>query len=184
MEDFTELVDVPPAEDMNSGLHSASEATMLAIFGRPGPLTADCSDATNPDVEALLVTADVGPFRVRGLRPAVESLQELFDQLKQECPDLYAAVKTDGMFCCRHKRRNPAEYSNHSWDTAIDLHFGDGPVPQGEPKTERGVLELYPHFHAHGWYWGAGFSGASVDSMHFELSEEVVRTLAAQPLAG
>jgi hypothetical protein len=55
------------------------------------------------------------------------------------------------------------------------LFFGTDVVPQGQHKTHRGVLLLAPIFNRHGWYWGAGFSGGSVDSMHFELAEETIR---------
>jgi hypothetical protein len=43
-------------------------------------------------------------------------------------------------------------------------------------KTYRGCLQLAPFFNKHGWYWGAGFSGKSVDSMHFELAEETIKS--------
>ena len=35
-------------------------------------------------------------------------------------------------------------------------------------------MVLFPFFNRHGWYWGAEFSGDSVDSMHFELAEESI----------
>ena len=75
------------------------------------------------------------------------------------------------MFARRH---NPAHYSNHSWGTGIDVFFGKGVVPQGARAAHRGNLLLAPYFNRHGWYWGAGFSGDSVDSMHFELADETV----------
>jgi len=84
-------------------------------------------------------------------------------------------VKTEGMLCVRHKRNNPNSFSNHSWGAAIDLFFGRDVVGQGVRKTHRGVLKLAPIFNRHGWFWGAGFSGNSVDSMHFELAEETIR---------
>ena len=34
---------------------------------------------------------------------------------------------------------------------------------------------LHPHFEKHGWYCGAGFSGKSIDSLHFEISEEFIK---------
>jgi hypothetical protein len=46
----------------------------------------------------------------------------------------------------------------------------------------RGVLLLVPYFNRHGWYWGGGFSGDSVDSMHFELSDETIRRVPDTPL--
>ena len=86
------------------------------------------------------------------------------------------AVRTDGlgMRCVRHRRHNPDKFSNHSWGTAIDLKFGDKEVEFGTPKAQRGFFALYPIFNKFGWFWGAEFSGDSVDSMHFELSEEAI----------
>jgi D-alanyl-D-alanine carboxypeptidase-like protein len=175
MSSYSDILPVPAKQFMNTGLHSASESSMRSLLGIPGALTKNCSNVTNPQLKARMVTANVGPFKVTGLAHAVESLSAIFVQVKSLHPDLYAAVKTAGMLCCRHKRLNPASFSNHSWGTAIDLYFGTAVVPQGDPHTHRGVLALYPFFHTHGWYWGAGFSGKSVDSMHFELSEEVVQ---------
>jgi hypothetical protein len=36
------------------------------------------------------------------------------------------------------------------------------------------LSEVFETFNRHGWYWGAEFIGDSVDSMHFEWSEESV----------
>ena len=78
------------------------------------------------------------------------------------------------MLCVRSIRHNPSHYSNHSWGTAIDLYFGTGVVPQGICLAHRGNLLLAPIFNKYGWYWGAGFSGDAVDSMHFEMADETV----------
>lgn len=74
----------------------------------------------------------------------------------------------------RHKRNNRNSFSNHSWGTAIDLFFGTDVVPQGVRKTDRGCLLLVPFLNAKGYHWGGGFTGSSVDSMHFELSKETI----------
>lgn len=49
--------------------------------------------------------------------------------------------------------------------------------------TQRGFLDIYNTFNQHGWYWGAGFSGGSVDTMHFELADETVRAIGKEPLS-
>jgi D-alanyl-D-alanine carboxypeptidase len=49
--------------------------------------------------------------------------------------------------------------------------------PQGVPLAQRGLVEVFEIFNRNGWYWGAEFSGDSVDSMHFEWSEESVSRL-------
>jgi D-alanyl-D-alanine carboxypeptidase len=169
-----DIVDIPPKNTFNKNLSSATEATMLQLFGVPGERTDDCSPATGAFKKRILSRVDVGPFKVSGLDIAVKSLKAAFDEAEEQIPNVVAVVKNDGMLCVRHKRNNPNSFSNHSWGTAIDLFFGTQVVPQGTPKTHRGVLQLAPFFNKHGWYWGAGFSGKSVDSMHFELAEETI----------
>lgn len=148
---------------------------MLQRFGQPGKLTPKCSPATGTIIKKLLVQGvDIGPFKVSGMNFAVESLRQVFDDVKQQLPDVFNAVKTDGMICVRGIKHNPTHFSNHSWGTAIDIFFGKDVVPQGTQLAHRGNFLLFPFFNHHGWYWGAGFSGDSVDSMHFELAEETV----------
>ncbi len=172
-----DLVPIPPKDSVNTNLSSARESTMLKALGRPGALTDDCSAASGPFLKRVKSGVDVGPFKVTGLDYAVETLLQLFQELKADAPDVHAAVKTAGMLCVRHRRNNPARYSNHSWGSAIDLYFGKRVVAQGEPKAYRGIVLLVPYFNRHGWYWGGEFSGDSVDSMHFELSDETILKL-------
>jgi D-alanyl-D-alanine carboxypeptidase len=168
------IVDIPPANTFNKNLSSASEATMLRVFGVPGAKTQDCSPATGAFKQRVVTRVDVGPFKVSGLDIAVTRLKAAFDEAEQQIPDVVAAVKNDGMLCVRHKRMNPNSFSNHSWGTAIDLFFGTDAVPQGARKTHRGCLQLAPFMNKQGFFWGAGFSGNSVDSMHFELAEQII----------
>jgi hypothetical protein len=168
------VVDIPPANTFNQNLSSATEATMLRIFGVPGAKTKDCSPATGAFKQRVVTRVDVGPFKVSGLDIAVARLKAAFDEAEEQIPDVIAAVKSDGMLCVRHKRLNPNSFSNHSWGTAIDLFFGTDAVPQGVHKTHRGCLQLAPFMNKQGFFWGAGFSGSSVDSMHFELAEQIV----------
>jgi hypothetical protein len=173
---LTDRIPIPPTSTFNINLSSADEATMLGLLGVPGRKTEDCSPATG-DFRARIKTGSVGPFRVTGLDVAVDSLKAAFDEAAQQIPEVVAAAKTAGMLCVRHKRNNPNSFSNHSWGTAIDLFFGRDVVPQGVRKTDRGCLLLAPFLNHHGWFWGAGFSGSSVDSMHFELSKETIRRM-------
>jgi hypothetical protein len=175
---LADVIPIPPANTFNVGLHSASEATMLSVLGVPGSKTRDCSSPTGPFARRIQFSVNVGPFRVSGLDIAVASLKAVFDEAQSTMPEVAAAVKNEGMLCVRHKRNNPNSFSNHSWGAAIDLFFGRDVVPQGVHKTHRGVLMLAPIFNRHGWCWGAGFSGNSVDSMHFELAEETIRASA------
>jgi hypothetical protein len=162
---------------MNVGLSSATENTMLKKFGRPGDLATDCSTPTEAIKRFLRFDFDVGPFRVDGLYFAVDSLKEIFAEVAEVMPEVFEQVKEDGLLCVRHRSTDPTRFSNHSWGAAIDLFFGRKVVPQGTRLTHRGNSILFPFFNRHGWYWGAGFSGDSVDTMHFELAEETILNL-------
>lgn len=177
MENLSDRVPIPPKDVMNPGLSAAAESTMLAKLGKPGALTKKCSAPTGKIKNRIKSAVDVGPFKVSGLDYAVESLRQIFLEVEQQLPLVYAQVKTEGVLCVRHRRTNPTRYSNHSWGTAIDLYFGADVVPQGMRLTHRGVLLLFPYFNRYGWYWGAEFPGDSVDSMHFELAEETILKL-------
>lgn len=167
---FAARVPIPHDDAINSGLTNAKQSTMLRIFGKPGKLSKNCSEPTNPKVQALLVTRNVGPFKVRGIKPAVDSLARIFARVKAKDPELYEAIQTAGMLCCRAVRGSTRNFSNHSFGTAIDLYCGDDVVPMGVGETHVGVLALYPYFHAEGWYWLA--ESSRPDGMHYEVSEE------------
>lgn len=152
---------------------------MLRIFGVPGQKTKDCSPATGTFKQRVVTKINVGPFSVSGLDIAVTALKAALAEAEEQIPDVVAALKSAGMLCVRHKRNDPSSFSNHSWGTAIDLFYGADVIPQGSHKTYRGILQLAPFFNKHGFYWGAGFSGGSVDSMHFELSEQTIRAAPA-----
>lgn len=171
---LSDRVPIPPVSQMNTGLSSCTETTMLKKFGKPGELTQDCSTPTGTFLARVRKNFNVGPFKVTGLDYAVESLLQVFTDVKNENPQLFNQVKNEGMLCVRARRHNPSHYSNHSWGTAIDIFFGTEVVDQGVKLTNRGNMLLAPYFNRHGWYWGAGFSGDSVDSMHFELAEETI----------
>ncbi len=175
MEKLSDLVPIPPKEVMNPGLSSATEATMLKALGTPGERTKECSEPTGKIKKRIVFGVQVAPHvKVSGFDFAVESLRQLFAEVQTKRPDVFDEVRTAGMLCVRHRRANPSKFSNHSWGTAIDLFFGKGVVPQGKKVAHRGLVVLFPFFNQRGWYWGAEFSGDSVDSMHFELSEETI----------
>lgn len=162
---------IPPDDAMNSGLAPCGKS-LLNHFGRPGPLRTDCSAVTNERLKSLIVTRDVGPFRVTGLKPAVASLTRIFTKVEQRDKELYKSIKTAGMLCCRLIRGSQSTYSIHSWGAAIDLYCGSGIVPLGRPTVHVGVLRLYPYFHSAGFYSGMEFKRR--DSMHFEASRQLV----------
>jgi hypothetical protein len=171
--DYKDLVNIPSG--INIGLSSAKTATMLDLLGKPGSLTKDCSSVTNPDVKRFIVTKNVGPFTVTGLKPAIDVLERIFAKVKQEQPDLYQQLGTAGMLCCR-KVRGGTNFSNHSWGTAIDIKISSDLDEVGDDKAQLGLVKLAPYFNAEKFFWGAGFnSRGREDSMHFEVSEELIK---------
>lgn len=184
--DFGALVPIPSG--INQGVSRAKQQTMLNIFGKPCSLSADCTSVTNAKVRALLVTRNVGPFAVTGIRPAVDAMERIFKRVKEEQPDLHRVLGTAGVLCCRRVRKTSGppspNFSNHSWGTAIDMTIKGRLDPRGDGKTQLGIALLAPFFNAERFFWGAGFSGGSEDAMHFEASDELVRDWERDGLLG
>src|SRR4051794_27462684 len=55
-----DIIDIPPRDTFNQNLSSASERTMLDVFGVPGQKTRDCSPATG-EFRRKIKTSSVGP---------------------------------------------------------------------------------------------------------------------------
>jgi hypothetical protein len=185
--DFAKLVLIPP--DINRGVTKARQKTMLDIFGKPGALSEECTPVTNQKVKNFLITTNVGPFDITGIKPAVEALSRIFVKVKQEEPELFMQLGTAGMLCCRRIRRSPGlppstQFSNHSWGTAIDIKIKGALDPRGDGKTQLGLLMLHPFFNEEKFFWGAGFGGSTEDSMHFEASNELVKKWKQDGLLG
>lgn len=170
---ITDLIPIP--QNINTGLTSAKQMTMKSLLGAPrGSFNNTCQSVTNPVLKSMIRTVDVGPFRVTGLVPAIDSLKQVLVDIRQEQPEVFEALGTEGMLCVR-LMRNSHNISIHSWGTAIDLKL-DGILDQpGNNKTQRGLALIAPIFNRHGWYWGGGFP--TEDAMHFELSDQKIRDL-------
>lgn len=178
MTDYSKMVKAPGPDSINTGLSACRATTLLAAFGRPGRLSEDCSPITGTKLLKSIVTLDVGPFRLTGHKTFLGILSDIFQEIIVHDPDLYAQIHTAGCLCCRHIRGIPAAYSNHSFGTAVDVYFGKTNDFVGDGKCQLGLLALYPYMHPHGLYWGAEFgknNPAREDSMHFEMSDELVR---------
>ncbi|MBW4542035.1 MAG: M15 family metallopeptidase [Myxacorys chilensis ATA2-1-KO14] len=177
--DYTRLISTPSRATINQNLTSPDADLMIKLLGKPGRLTENCSDLTNPQIKRLIVTRNVGPLKATGLKPAIAALDRIFAQVKRDKPELYRQIGTAGMLCVR-KVRGGSNFSNHSWGTAIDIKINRKLDKRGDGKTQVGLNELYPYFHREGFYWGAGYSRAREDSMHFEASEELMRRWKAE----
>lgn len=178
---ITDLIDIPAG--INVGVHSAKQITMLSLLGNPrGSFDQTCRPVTNPGLAALMRTESVGPFRVTGLLPAVESLREVLAEIKGNDSEVFKALGTAGMQCGRFVRGSTTSISNHSWGTAIDLTL-DGQLDQpGNGKVQVGMARIAPIFNSRGWFWGVAFPRE--DGMHFELSDEKIRELHASGIFG
>lgn len=175
---ITDLIPIP--QNVNSGVNAARQITMKSLLGVPrGNFTRHCQPVTNPVLKRLIKTDDVGPFRVTGLAPAVESLKEVLAEVRSEQREVFAGLGTAGMLCARLVTGSAASISNHSWGTAIDLTLNGLLDQRGDRArtTQRGLALIAPIFNRHKWYWGAGFPVE--DSMHFELSDQKIRELHA-----
>jgi hypothetical protein len=180
--DFADLPDID-RRTLNGALDGARNVTMQALIGMPrGTFGTDCRPVTNPRIADLMQTADVGPFRITGLRPAVGVLTAIMADIKVQHPAVYGLLGTAGMLCCRLVRGSATAISNHSWGTAIDLTIDGVLDPRGDEKTQRGLLDVHPVFNAHGFFWGAAFG--TEDSMHFEASDQLIRKWADAGLFG
>ncbi len=168
---------------LNGDLRGARNSTMLALIGNPrGSYSQDCQFPTNPAVAQLVVHEDVGPFKVRGLKPAVDSLREVLSEVAREEPGIAGSLGNMGMLCCRFVRGSTSSISNHSWGTAIDLTIDGKLDVRGDSRAQRGLLRIHPIFNRHSWFWGAAFG--TEDSMHFEVSDQLIRTWAGDGLFG
>jgi hypothetical protein len=163
----------------NKGITQPGNKVMLELLGRPREaFNTDCQPITNEKLKSLLETRQVGPLRVAMLKPALDSLQRIFDRLQKDEPDIYAAIGTAGTVCARFIRGSTTGISNHSWGTAIDVTLEGKLDPFADGGTQFGLLLLADAFNDEGWFWGAGYDRE--DSMHFEVGEETLRKWAAE----
>ena len=168
---YAQVVLIADRRNVNHGLVVARPSYLQEKLGRPRETLSDkCESMTNQKLADKLVLEQVGPIRVRMLRPAAESLGRVFENVRRADPDLYDRINTSGSLCVRRIRGTTSSLSTHSYGLALDInidghldHFTDG-------KTQLGLTILADFFHEEGWVWGAGFSRE--DSMHFEVSRK------------
>jgi hypothetical protein len=178
---YLEIINTPPKDTFNHGLSSPDNNDMIELLGYPredGKYSSvgDCSELNNPNLSNMMEIKNVGPFKATGLKPALSSLTIILSQVKNQYPDLYAVLHSEGMLCARYTKINQPDgsikigpnLSNHSWGTAIDINIDGVLDEQGSNTVQKGLWILASFFNANGWYWGAGFK--TEDGMHFEVS--------------
>jgi hypothetical protein len=180
---YLELVDLNEHLPINTGFHSANEATMISILGSPlMPLTtSDQPEKASPLVKKIHQTVSVSKHVfVTGIKPAIESLQEIlakaFEQEKNNNHNLESVLSTDGMLNVRLRKPtsglHSTKISNHSWGTAINLKISGHSSPGNTGHSiPRFIAVLLPFFNNAGWYSGIAFH----DTMHFEVADETIR---------
>ncbi|EBA14229.1 hypothetical protein RSK20926_01582 [Roseobacter sp. SK209-2-6] len=167
--DYAQVVLIADRLNVNRGLQVTGGKYLTEKLGRPREdLNDNCQPMTNPDLKEKLVTEQVGPIRVSMLRPAIESLKVVFENIRRADPDLYNRINTAGALCVRRIRGTTNSLSTHSYGLAVDLNI-DGKLDNfTDGKTQLGLTIMADFFFDEGWVWGAGFRRE--DSMHFEIS--------------
>ncbi|MFT7595324.1 MAG: hypothetical protein ACI8R4_002652 [Paracoccaceae bacterium] len=168
---YAHVVLIADRRNVNKGLVVARPSYLQEKLGRPREILSDkCEAMTNKDLASKVVLEQVGPIRVRMLRPAAQSLGRVFENVRRADPDLYALINTSGSLCVRRIRGTTSSLSTHSYGLALDINI-DGHLDNfTDGKTQLGLTILADFFHEEGWVWGAGFSRE--DSMHFEISRK------------
>lgn len=163
---------------LNPGLSAVSNSLMMEKLGKPREsFSQACQPVTNEKLKKFIKTASVGPFKVTGLAPAVDSLSAVMAEIAIKQPEVYAALGSAGMLCARNVRGSTTAISNHSWGTAIDLKLLGALDGYGDGNVQYGLTLIAPIFNAHGWYWGVAFR--KEDAMHFEASRDLLDKFAA-----
>ncbi len=170
-ETYAQVVLIFDRTNVNDGLSVAGPSLLETMLGRPRQALSDtCEPMTNPKLKQMLVRGNVGPVPVNMLRPAVESLTRVFEQIRVTDPTLYGLINTAGSLCVRRIRGTRDRLSTHAFGLAIDLNINGVLDNFTDGKTQMGLIVMADFFHAEGWIWGAGFRRE--DSMHFEVSRE------------
>lgn len=173
IDSYAQVVSLAGRRTNNVGITVSSPSFLLETFGPPREvLSDDCEPMTNPKLRDLLVTEDVGPIRVSMLRPAVESMRRVFEKIESTDKALYDRINTAGALCVRRIRGSQSSVSTHAFGLAVDLNIDGQLDTLGDGFTQLGLTIIADFFQEEGWFWGAAFGRE--DSMHFEVSREMI----------
>lgn len=178
---YVALVRPPERRSVNDTLDPSGHAWLEDFFGSPrinGDYTQDCQEPDNPRLRANLELRDVGPFRVRMLKPALDSLERIFARIRDEEPELHELLGSAGSLCGRLVRGSADRVSGHAYGAALDVTIAGSLDRMGDAKTQLGLVLLHEYFREEGWFWGVAFRRE--DSMHFEVSRQTLEAWKAQ----
>jgi len=168
---------------LNGVLRPARNSTMLPLLGDPrGTYDAECRALTNPHLAAMMTQRDFGVFEATGLAPAISVLADVMESLRRASPEVHRSLGLSAMLCCRRVAASSIAISSHSWGTAIDITMSGETDPWGAPETWETLQLLHRIFARHGFFWGAAFHAE--EPMHFEASDQLIRTWAAEGVFG
>ena len=152
-------------EPLNGELKPARSAINAALIGLPRGTFGRKSDAPeSQEFKALLETADMGPFTVTGLKPAVGALRAIVTDISLERSDLYSRIGCAEMLACRKVRGSNSVISNHSWGIAIDLTLDGQTHIDGREDLMPDLRALARIFNRHGFFLGVGFRARGRDA--------------------
>jgi len=164
--------------EANAELNPSRSAINAAVIGLPrGQFSSRAEEPEDPEFRQMLETADLGPFTVTGLQPAVRSLRAIITDVSLEAPDVYDRLGCSEMLACRYVRGSTSIISSHSWGIALDLTIDGRSYASGDDDVMAALMTLWPIFNRHGFFWGYEFGPDDV--MHFEASDELVRSWAS-----
>lgn len=173
IDNYAQVVLIAQRRDINEGLTVASPSFLREFLGTPREfLSDDCEEMTNPVLKGMLEVRQVGPVRVRMLSPALDSLERVMERVRVTDEDLYNRINTSGSLCVRQIRGAIGLVSSHAFGLAVDLNIDGVLDTLGDGKTQLGLTILADFFRDEGWIWGAAFTRE--DSMHFEISRELL----------
>ncbi|MFT6774693.1 MAG: hypothetical protein ACJA1L_002408 [Paracoccaceae bacterium] len=178
---YVSLVQPPERRTVNDTLDPSGHAWLEKFFGSPRvgrDYSNDCQEPDNARLLSNLKLEDVGPFRVRMLRPALDSLRRIFAKVQEEEPELFAILGSAGSLCGRLVRGSADTVSGHAYGAALDVTIAGSLDQMGDAKTQLGLVLLHEYFREEGWYWGVAFRRE--DSMHFEVSRQTLEAWKSQ----
>lgn len=181
IDNYAQVVLIAQRRRINEGLQVASPAFLKDFLGSPRDmLSDDCEEMTNPVLKGMLEVRQVGPVKVRMLAPALDSLERVLERVRATDEDLYNRINTSGSLCVRQIRGAIGLVSSHAFGLAVDLNIDGALDTLGDGKTQLGLTILADFFREEGWIWGAAFGRE--DSMHFEVSRELLEQWRAEGL--
>jgi hypothetical protein len=175
---YTALIPKPYAKSVNGGRSPLHLRTVLELIGAPCVIPPKNGGGpeviTNKRLRAKIETVQVHDhFKVTGHALMLRALKRGFDRLKVDHPDLYKYLGSAGGLNVRFVRGSTSSWSNHAFGFAVDLTIAGELDQRGDDKTQAGLLVVYSYLKAEGFFWGTEFG--IEDSMHYEISDELVR---------